>query len=306
MAENNTAARVLELARGELGATSGDKYIRYYNEITGAGLPLGCSWCAAWVTWIMRHAGVPLDSVLNYKGCTTGVDWFIARGRFYGRGSGYTPKPGDIVMYEWRPGDNGTPSDDGADHTGIVERVENGKIYTLEGNNGGICCRDWWSVWNEYIEGYCVPLYNVKTNNGKDEDDMTDEQVRKITREEIAKSNPEYKTVAAVPAYWRNGIQELVDMGVLQGGGKGNLELKRSEAKAMVVCLRMLQLFVGKQYATFEELPEWAKPYIQQLIDRGTLDGVEVKEDGTRVLNLNTILIRLAKMLADEPIEKAE
>lgn len=109
-----------------------------------------------------------------------------------------------------------------------------------------------------------------------------------------------------MPAYWRDAIQELVDMGIIQGGGKGNLELKRSEAKAAVICLRMNQFFMGKQYATFDDLPEWAKPYIQQLLDRGTLDGVEVKPDGTRILNLNTIMIRLAKMLADEPIGKAE
>lgn len=161
MAEMNTAAKVLELARGELWTDSGDKYVTYYNEITGSHLPLGCAWCACFVTWVMRHAGVPTDSVCNYKGCATGSEWFAGRGRFMGRGSGYIPKPGDIVMYEWNPEDEGTPRDDGDDHTGIVERVENGRIYTIEGNNGNAVRRDWWSIWAPEISGYCVPLYNV-------------------------------------------------------------------------------------------------------------------------------------------------
>lgn len=174
MAENNTAARVLEVARGEIGTAGGDKYIDYYNQITGIGLPHGVAWCAAWVTWVMRHAGVPEDSVLNYKGCATASEWFGARGRFMPRSSGYVPKPGDIIMYEWNPQNEGTAYDDGDDHTGIVEKAENGIVHTIEGNNGGACRRDWWSLGNPCISGYCVPLYNME----KEEDEMSYEQFK--------------------------------------------------------------------------------------------------------------------------------
>ena len=40
-----------------------------------------------------------------------------------------------IIFYDWYKADEG--GQDGiADHTGIVERVENGIVYTVEGNWG--------------------------------------------------------------------------------------------------------------------------------------------------------------------------
>lgn len=297
--ENNTPERVLELARGELGATSGDKYIRYYNGITGIGLPYGVAWCAAWVTWVMRHAGVPVDSVLNYKGCATASDWFEARGRFRSRKSGYVPKPGDIIMYEWNPEDEGTPYDDGDDHTGIVEYVEDGIVHTIEGNNGGQCRRDWWSLSNSYISGYCVPLYNME--NKKEEPDLTEAEARKIAREEIGYANPTYHKVSEVPDYWRKDIQELVDKGVIRGGTAGDLELRHSDAKAAVLVKRALEA-EDPIYRTIDDVPAWGRPYVQALIDRGTLEGEEAPVNGVRILNIRYSAVRLIKMLAEEPV----
>lgn len=210
MAMNNTAQQVLELARGELGTTSGDKYIEFYNRLTGAGLPYGVAWCAAWVTWVMRKAGVPEESVLNYKGCSTGSEWFAARGRFYGRGSGYIPKPGDIIMYEWNPENENGPYDDGDDHTGIVERVENGKVHTLEGNNGGKCQRDWWSVWAEEISGYCVPLYNFKEES-EEENMLTYEQFKDfMERYEKERDQKPEGDWSRKEGHWKNACEEKV------------------------------------------------------------------------------------------------
>lgn len=239
MAEKNTAARVLELARGELGITNGDKYIRYYNELTGIGLPYGVAWCAAWVTWVMRHAGVPLDSVLNYKGCTTASEWFAAQGRFRPNSSGYIPKPGDIIMYEWNPENEGTPYDDGDDHTGIVERVENGKVYTIEGNNGGQCRRDWWGLTNAKISGYCIPLYNMPNTSGKEEHDMTEKEIKNL----IATANPTYNKLEDIPDYWQEEAKALIDSKALRGVGDGKLGIKHSELKAAIIAKRYVDSF---------------------------------------------------------------
>lgn len=159
---DNTAERVLELAMNEVGEEDGGKYIAFYNELTGIGLPANAAWCAAWVTYIMRRAGVPTESVLNFKGCATASEWFAERGRFKTRKSGYVPLPGDIIMYEWSPEDEYTECDDGDDHTGIVEKTENGLVYTIEGNNNGMCRRTRRSLGDKYISGYCIPIYNVR------------------------------------------------------------------------------------------------------------------------------------------------
>lgn len=219
MAASNTAARVLELARGEIGATSGEKYLRYFNQVNTEGivLPFDAPWCAAWVTWVMRHAEVPLDSVPNYKGCATASDWFTERGRFRSRQSGYIPKPGDIIMYEWNPQNEGTAYDDGDDHTGIVEYVQDGIVHTLEGNNGGQCRRDWWSLTNAYISGYCVPLYNMETNENKEDDEM-------LTYEQWAEYQQRYereKAAKPVSTWAREAVDYCRANGLMNGDAHG-------------------------------------------------------------------------------------
>ena len=43
-----------------------------------------------------------------------------------------TPREGDIVFFDW-------DSDGDANHVGIAEKVENGKVYTIERNSGDAC-----------------------------------------------------------------------------------------------------------------------------------------------------------------------
>ena len=283
--ENNTPERVLELARGELGATSGDKYIRYYNGITGIGLPYGVAWCAAWVTWVMRHAGVPVDSVLNYKGCATASDWFEARGRFRSRKSGYVPKPGDIIMYEWNPEDEGTPYDDGDDHTGIVEYVEDGIVHTIEGNNGVQCRRDWWSLSNSYISGYCVPLYNME--NKKEEPDLTEAEARKIARGEIEKY---FAGLAEKPApgWAKEALDYAREEGILngdEGGLRPESYVKRDE-------LAQVELNRERRYREIGDVPDWARDAVQELTGLGVILGTEAIQDGKVTLNMSEAQLR--------------
>ncbi len=40
----------------------------------------------------------------------------------------YAPNPGDLIFFDW-------DSSGDTDHVGIVERVENGTIYTVGGNS---------------------------------------------------------------------------------------------------------------------------------------------------------------------------
>lgn len=65
------------------------------------------------------------------------------------------PKVGDIIFFDW------TDSHDGrADHVGIVEKCENGKVYTIEGNsNGDICRAKEYDINSSAILGYGTPIY---------------------------------------------------------------------------------------------------------------------------------------------------
>ena len=46
------------------------------------------------------------------------------------------------------------------DHVGIVERVENGVVYTVEGNTSDSCRQRSYNVGHYEIWGYGCPIYN--------------------------------------------------------------------------------------------------------------------------------------------------
>ena len=46
-----------------------------------------------------------------------------------------------------------------SDHTGIVQKVENGKVYTVEGNSGDSCRVNEYSIGYYEILGYGAPAY---------------------------------------------------------------------------------------------------------------------------------------------------
>ena len=57
-----------------------------------------------------------------------------------------------IIFFDWEG--NGVP-----DHTGIVEKVENGRVYTIEGNTADSCRERSYTVGDYQIFGYAVPQY---------------------------------------------------------------------------------------------------------------------------------------------------
>lgn len=63
----------------------------------------------------------------------------------------------NIIFYDWdSPNGESGPQDGLSDHTGIVERVENGIVYTVEGNSGDSCRQCHRAVGNYEILGYGV------------------------------------------------------------------------------------------------------------------------------------------------------
>ena len=62
------------------------------------------------------------------------------------------PSPGDIIFFDWE-------RDGLADHVGIVGKVENGLVYTIEGNTGDVCAERHYTFGLAPIYGYGLPLY---------------------------------------------------------------------------------------------------------------------------------------------------
>jgi hypothetical protein len=98
--------------------------IAFYRRATDGSMP-SQPWCAYFVSWVARRAGHPLgDEGQGYGGVAQVWAWASGQGTAELPGGGYTPRPGDLILFG---GNN--------DHIGIVEKVlSDGRIQTLEGN----------------------------------------------------------------------------------------------------------------------------------------------------------------------------
>jgi len=65
-----------------------------------------------------------------------------------------------LIFFDWdEPGGSSGPQDDKAEHVGIVEKVENGTVYTVEGNSGDSVRINSYPIGYYEILGYGVPKY---------------------------------------------------------------------------------------------------------------------------------------------------
>ena len=180
-----TAGRLLAVAEAEVGylekksnsqldsktANAGSKnytkYARDLNKFPGLlnGNKQGYAWCAVFVVWLFVMAfGVEIaKKLLNLPknslaaSCTALANYFKEKGQFHTK----NPKRGDVIFFK---GSDGTPS-----HTGIVYKVDNLYVYTIEGNtssqagviaNGGGVFKKSYAINYNRIYGYGRPDYD--------------------------------------------------------------------------------------------------------------------------------------------------
>ncbi len=67
-----------------------------------------------------------------------------------------------IIFFNWDNKGSSGLQDGQSDHTGIVQKVENGIVYTVEGNSGDSCRVNQYSI--DYYE---ILGYGVLTTDGK-------------------------------------------------------------------------------------------------------------------------------------------
>ena len=157
----------LDSKTGNAGSNNYTKYARdlheagYYN-----GNKNGYSWCEVfndWCHWIASGKDAKKAQEVIYQtglygaGCAWSANCYRNAGRFF-----KDPKVGDQI-YFGKAGDES--------HTGIVTKVENGKVYTIEGNtsgasgvvaNGGGVCEKSYALGYAKIVGYGRPNYEAE------------------------------------------------------------------------------------------------------------------------------------------------
>ena len=136
---------IVEVALTQLGNQGGQPYWSWY------GFNSRVEWCACFVSWCADQCGyIESGLVPKFAGCVDGANWFKSNGKWQDRT--YEPKVGDIIFFDWE-GDGTT------DHVGIVEKCENGTVYTAEGNSGDACKQRQYAVGSSNIYGYGIPAY---------------------------------------------------------------------------------------------------------------------------------------------------
>ena len=136
---------IVEVALTQLGNEGGQPYWSWY------GFDGRVEWCACFVSWCADQCGYIESGIIpKFAGCVDGSNWFKGNGQWQDRN--YEPQAGDIIFFDWE-GDGET------DHVGIVEKCENGVVYTVEGNSGDACRQKQYTVGSSSIYGYGVPAY---------------------------------------------------------------------------------------------------------------------------------------------------
>ena len=141
---------IVQVALSQVGNVGGEPYWSWY------GFGSRVEWCACFVSWCADQCRYIETGVCpKYAGCVNGVAWFKEHNQWVDGSE--TPSPGMIIFYDWdSPNGSSGPQDGLSYHTGIVERVENGIVYTVEGNSGDSCRQCQRAVGNYEILGYGV------------------------------------------------------------------------------------------------------------------------------------------------------
>lgn len=138
---------IVEVARSQIGNVGGQPYWSWY------GYTSRVEWCACFVSWCANESGyIDAGIIPKFSNCQNeGIAWFKACGLW--KDNKFTPNSGDIIFFDWE-------NDKKSDHVGIVEKVEDEKVYTIEGNSSGDMCKEnSYDINSRVIMGYGTPMY---------------------------------------------------------------------------------------------------------------------------------------------------
>ena len=159
---SDARSKIVEAARAELAKgvkedagkdnDKGGNIKRYRSAVTGAGENPNAAepWCADFASYVWKQAGVPFGPNGQGEDSTVAMlGWAKKENIFQARGSG-EPKPGDMVLFDWNG--KGSPK-----HVAIVEKVENGRVFTIGGNESNAIRNKDYALDDKRIIGYVPP-----------------------------------------------------------------------------------------------------------------------------------------------------
>ncbi len=92
--------------------------------------------------------------------------------------------------------------------------------------------------------------------------------MKQSEKEEPEVADKIYKTIDEVPGWAKSVVQKTIDLGVLKGANKDNLELTDADLKALHYTFR-----INEVYSTVEEVPEWGREFVRQYVAEGKIKG---------------------------------
>ena len=137
--------QIVTVALSQVGNVGGQPYWSWY------GFGGRVEWCACFVSWCANECGyIDTGVIPKFALCSDGANWFKNRGQW--ADNSHEPVAGTIIFFDWE-------QDGETDHVGIVQKCENGTVYTVEGNSGDTCRTKTYSVGSASIYGYGIPAY---------------------------------------------------------------------------------------------------------------------------------------------------
>lgn len=180
------------------------KYPKWYN-----GKKNGFAWCDMFVDWCFLTAfGYEKALALLCQperstgaGCTYSAGFYEAKGQFYTS----NPKPGDQIFF-------GT-SISNCTHTGIVEKADGSKVYTIEGNTSDQVARRSYALNDSKIVGYGRPKYDAETTTSPAPEKTVEELAKEVLDGKWGNGEDRKKALTAAGYDYtavQNKVNELV------------------------------------------------------------------------------------------------
>lgn len=204
------------------GSNNWNKFAAFLDDlgVVYNGKKNGYAWCDCFADYCYIFTfGLSAGMAMTYQpekglgaGCTYSMKYYKDAGAFFS-----APQAGDQIFFTK---DGGSTSY----HTGVVEKVANGRVYTIEGNtssaagvvpNGG-CVRDKsYPLGANYIAGYGRPNWDLV----KEEESMelTQDKFNEMFKVAMAAYRAELQDNDC-GNYSAEGRQFVIDKGLLVGG----------------------------------------------------------------------------------------
>ena len=175
----NGATDLLMVAISQLGYHEGDsdadfagmnasggrnfvEYNRLYGKVDnqeGNGVSYGYAWCASFVNWCLRQAGIAKTVAGGEISCSRWINNFLKPNNIWqdakSWGGTYMPKSGDLIFFRT------VGSSSLSTHIGIVRYADDKNVYTIEGNAGGRVGFFTYTHDDVYVIGYGTPKYST-------------------------------------------------------------------------------------------------------------------------------------------------